>query len=325
VTAALARLRRQDRDLLAEYLEHVETLSLGARAVRDRVRIARDFLDRHPDLQAWMACPVTDRVTELKRTGAWPLICYAIGAGHLRLDLELAGAKNLTGLASVVEARNAEAFAAARATGIALGWKTSWVEAVLGECLAVIIAWNGGNLADLTSQIVDSFDTELAACMTMPASSRRAYRNRLAGVRQLLFETHVVDTPPQRRPWARSLEQRFTDIAMAPQIRHLLLRYVQTRAAVLRPKTVESLVNDLLPFAEYLTAHHSDITSLHQLERSHIEGYLAWNRTRPWRGQRAAAGKGRTVSVAVAQSAVLSLRNMLDDIAAWGPMPHPAG
>jgi hypothetical protein len=44
-----------------------------------------------------MASPVSDGVTELARTGAWPLICYAIGAGRLRLDLELAGAKNLPG------------------------------------------------------------------------------------------------------------------------------------------------------------------------------------------------------------------------------------
>ena len=87
---------------------------------------------------------------------------------------------------------------------------------------------------------------------------------------------------------------------------------------MLRPKSVESLVNDLLPFGEYLTARHLGVTCLRQLERGHIEGYLAWNRTRPWRGQRAAAGQGRVISASVAQSAVLSLRNMLDDIAAWG-------
>lgn len=39
---------------------------------------------------------------------------------------------------------------------------------------------------------------------------------------------------------------------------------------------------------------------------------------RPWRGQQAAAANGRIISAAVAQSTVLSLRNMLDDIAAWG-------
>jgi integrase len=324
VTGALARAAQRDQGLLAEYAGHVRTLGLSDRAVRDRIRIAKEFLSRHPGLQEWMASPVTDRVTELARTGGWPLICYAIGAGRLRLDLELAGAKNLAGLAPAVEARDPEAFTAARTSGIALGWKASWVETVPGECLAVLLAWHGGRVADLTSQVVEEFDAGLSACMTIPPSSRRAYRNRLAGVRQLLFETRVTDTPPRRRPWARSLEQRLADVEMAPEIRRALLRYVQTRAAVLRPKTVESLINDLLPFAEYLTAHHPGIASLRQLERSHIESYLTWNRTRPWRGQRAAAGNGRAISAAVAQSAVLSLRNMLDDIAAWGWADAPS-
>jgi len=315
---------RSDRGLHAGYLEHVKALGLSDRAIRDRVRIAADFLGRHPDLQAWMGLPAAERVSELNRTGAWPLVCYAIGTGQLRLDLELAGAKQLTGLARVVEARDPRAFAAARAAGLALGWKPSWVETVLGECLAVLLAWHGGRVAGLSSQIVDAFDAELAACITIPSSSRRAYRNRIAGIRQLLFESRVTDAPPRRRPWGRSLEQRLADVEMAPGIRRALLRYAQTRAAVLRPKSVESLVNDLLPFAEYLTAHHPGITSLRQLDRGHIEGYLAWNRTRPWRGQRAAAGNGRAISAAVAQSAVLSLRNMLDDIAAWGWADAPS-
>jgi integrase len=318
MTAAIGSRASAGQGLLEDYLGHLHTSGLGERAVRDRVRIARDFLSRHPDLQAWMTLPVTDRASELKRTGAWPLVCYAAGAGHVRLDPGLIGAKNLAGLARAVEARDPAAFTAARDAGLRLGWKTSWVETVLDECLAVLLAWHGGQVADLTSEIVDVFDTELAACMTIPPSSRRAYRNRIAGVRQLLFETGVIDTPPRRRPWARSLEQRFAGVEMAGQIRQVLLRYVQTRAAVLRPKSVESLVNDLLPFAEYLTACQPGITSLRQLTRGHIEGYLTWNRTRTWRGQRANAAKGRTISVAVAQSSVLSLRNMLDDIAAWG-------
>jgi hypothetical protein len=41
---------------------------------------------------------------------------------------------------------------------------------------------------------------------------------------------------------------------------------------VLRPKSVESLVNDLLPFAEYLTAQHPRLTSLRELDRARIEG-----------------------------------------------------
>ncbi|NMM91428.1 hypothetical protein B2J88_45235 [Rhodococcus sp. SRB_17] len=103
---------------------------------------------------------------------------------------------------------------------------------------------------------------------------------------------------------------------MAEPVRQILLRYVNTRPAVLRPKSVESLVNDLLPFADYRTAHHPQITCLRELERTHIEDYLAWNRTRGWRA--ASRGQRRpTISKAVAHSSVLSLRNILDDITAW--------
>ncbi|WP_254697377.1 tyrosine-type recombinase/integrase [Mycobacterium avium] len=223
----------------------------------------------------------------------------------------------MTGLGRAVEDRDPSGFAALRNAGIRLGWRSSWVETVLGECLAVVLAHHGGMVADLTGDALDDFDAALSRTV-VPPSSRRAYRGRLASLRQLLFETAVIDTAPKRRRWARSLEQRFTEVEMPDPIRQTLLRYIGVRAAVLRPKSVESLINDLLPFAEYLTAHHPDVISLRELDRSCIEGYLKWNRTRGWRGQRAAAGAGRTVSAAVAQSAVLSLRNLLDDITAWG-------
>ncbi|ETZ96290.1 phage integrase family domain protein [Mycobacterium kansasii 824] len=178
-----------------------------------------------------------------------------------------------------------------REAGNRLGWSSSWIETVLGECLAVLVACHGGLVADLTEQAIDEFDSALSAS-SIPRSSRRAYRGAVASLRQLLYEVRVLDAAPRRRPWARSLEQRFTDVAMAAPILDTLLRYIRVRAAVLRPKSVESLINDLLPFVEYLTAHHSKLTSLRELDRACIEDYLTWNRTRGWRGQRAAAGAG---------------------------------
>jgi len=138
----------------------------------------------------------------------------------------------------------------------------------------------------------------------------------------VLFEIGVHDTPPRRRPWSRTLEQRFAEVEMAEPIRAVLLRYVQTRASVLRPRSVESLVNDLLPFAEFLTAQHPEVGTLRALQRSHVEEFLPRNRTGPWRGRKA---RPRRVSVAVAQSTVLSLRNLLEDIAVWGWAEAPTG
>jgi hypothetical protein len=145
--------------------------------------------------------------------------------------------------------------------------------------------------------VVAEFDEQLGQTMTLSRSSLRAYRARLASLQQLLFEIGVHDQPPRRRPWSRTLEQRFAEVAMAEPIREVMLRYVQTRASVLRPRSVESLVNDLLPFAEFLTAHHPQVTTLRGLQRSHVEEFLVWNRTRPWRGRKA---RPQPVSAAVA-------------------------
>ncbi len=173
MTAVSTALASAGQGLMNDYLGYLRISGLGERAVRDRVRIARDFLDHHPDLQDWMTLPVTSRVSELKRTGAWPLICHAAGTGQVRLDLALIGAKHLAGLARAVEARDPAGFAAARAAGSRLGWKASSTETVLGECLAVLLAWRGGQVADLTTAVVDAFDAELAACMTIPSSHSR--------------------------------------------------------------------------------------------------------------------------------------------------------
>ena len=304
-----------DHGLLPAYIDHCQRLDLSDRAMRDRLRIAREFLAAHPDLDVWMQRPTQHRLLELRRTGAWPLLVFAIGTGRVRLDLELATTKHLQGLGVIVEGQHAADFAEARAVGLRLGWTSGWVETVLHECLAVILALTGGTITALNTEELQRFEGQLQEMPTVPRSSARAYRARLASLRQMLFELGINDQPPRRGPWGRTLEQRFADVPMADEIRAALLRYVHTRAAVLRPRSVESLVNNLLPFAEFLTAYHRDVADLASLQRSHIEEFLTWNRTRPWRGRKA---RPRPIGPAVAQSTVLSVRNMLEDIAAWG-------
>ena len=68
-------------------------------------------------------------------------------------------------------------------------------------------------------------------------------------------------------------------------------------------------------FAEFLTAHDPDLVSLRDLRRDHIEAFLLHNATRTWRGRKA---RDRVVSASVRQAAVLSVRNMLEDITLWG-------
>ena len=326
MTAAVARVATTgDHPLLEDYLEHVKTLRPSDRALRDRLRAARAMLAAHPDLNAWMQLPLAQRLAELRRTKAWPLVVFAIGTGRLRLDVELMTAKNLTGLGSIVAGEHPGLFAAATQAGLRLGWTPGWVQTVVQECLAVLIAWHGGDLADLDEGVLEQFTTVLSTSRALPATSLRAYRTRLASLRQILFELQILHAVPQRGRPGASLGDRFAAVPMARQIRVTLLRYVTLRSTVLRPKSVESLINDLLPFAEFLHTQHPEVTSLAQLQRPHLEAFLLHNRTRQWRGRQARGkGSGRTISAAVVHSTVLSVRNLLDDITAWDWTDAPA-
>ncbi|MDZ4248468.1 MAG: tyrosine-type recombinase/integrase [Candidatus Nanopelagicales bacterium] len=302
-------------DLLGDYGAHVEGLDLSAAARCRRLAAASRFMFLFPDLQAWMARPTAARVEDLRRSHAWPLLVFAISTGRLRLDLELAGAKKLHGLGDAIRATDPAGFERAGAVGLHLGWGQDWIDHVLHDCLPLVLACTGRALNGLDDAVIDRFDADLRATVTIPATVRRAHLARLASLRRILFEMGISNKPPARGGWGRTLEQRFADVDMASAIRVVLLRYVQTRAAVLRPASIESLANDLLSFAEFLTSHHSDVASLRRLHRGHIEEFLTWNRTRTWRGAHA---KSRPVGPTMARSAVLSVRSMFEDIAMWG-------
>lgn len=318
MTGAVARVATDtDHDWLAGYPEHCRGLEISDRALRGRLHAARAFLALHPDPVAWMDTPIATRLADLRQIQAWPLVAYLIGTGRLRLDVDLLTAKNLTGLARVVRATQPQAFEHLADAGLRLGWTPEWVRTVVEECLAVIVAWSGTPVTDLTTGDLDRFAGALDASR-LPASSVRAYRNRLASARAMLFEAGMIDTAPRRRPWARTLEQRFAEVPMAEGIRDTLIHYVRLRATVLRPNSVESLANDLLVFAEFLTGHAPALVSLRDLRRDHIEAFLIHNATRTWRGRKA---RDRVVSASVRQATVLSVRNMLEDISLWG-WPH---
>jgi integrase len=73
-------------------------------------------------------------------------------------------------------------------------------------------------------------------------------------------------------------------------------------------------------FGEHLACQHPEVTSLRQLTHSHIEGFLAANATRRWRGRLA---QDQRVSPTVVHSTVLAVRNFLDDITGWGWAERP--
>ncbi|HET9648993.1 MAG TPA: tyrosine-type recombinase/integrase, partial [Microlunatus sp.] len=323
MTAAVARLATElDHPLVDGYAafcqDLIDTGVLTDRARRDRLRLARRFLDQHPDLTAWMARPLPARLRDLDRVKAWPMLTFAILTGRVNTDLDLLLVKDLGGFGQTAERLHADDYQTGREIAARLGWSRRWTLDVLHECLPLLLARTAVSMRALTIEDLDRFDDELQASVVVSVSSRRAYRARMFGLRQLLFEARVIDTPPTRQRTAASFAERLS--VVTPEIARVMLRYLQARAAVLRPSTVSSLCDALTVFGEHLAVTHPEITSLRQLDRRHIEDFLAANASRRWRGRLA---RDQQVSPTVVHAAVLAVRNFLDDLTAWGWAERP--
>ena len=322
MTAAVARhATAEDHDLAAGYIAFCHQLSLSDRALRDRLRAARAFLAAHPDLGVWMQRPVPQRLTDLKRTAAWPLVGWAILTGQTSADLDLLLVKDFGSLGAIAQTLHPDDVADANAAAVRLGWSESWGRTIVREALVLAIAATGRSMRQLTHPDLEQLRDGVQACPLISEEARRRRRTQLFGLAQLLFELGVLDTPARRHysPGA-SIEQRMFAALPDTAIRTAMVRYVTARAAVLEDTTVDSLVNDLIPFGEFLAGQHPHVVSLRQLDREHIEGYLAYIRTRRWRGRKA---RDQQVSVTVVHAAVLSLRNFFDDITLWGWEQRP--
>jgi integrase len=309
-----------DHDLLDGYARFCAGIGLTDKGVRDRLRLARAFLALHPDLDAWLARPLPARLADLRRSRAWPLVSYLACAGSIRLDIDLLLAKDMGDLGRTAERYWTADHERASEVAARLGWSPRWMVDVLRETLPLVLVWTGRTLDGLSETDLDAF---LAAIEASPAAtgwSRRSYRARLFGLRVLLHELGVLDEPPRRRLRAAALTQRF-EVVPAVEVRRVMLRYVETRSAVLSRSSLEGLANSLIVFGEYLGARHPEVGSLRALERRHVEGFLVWNRSRPWRGR---VARPQAVSASVAHGAVLALRNLLDDITLWGWAERPA-
>jgi hypothetical protein len=85
-------------DLLEGYRAYVDALPVNTRSRCARVRAARAFVHRNPDLSAWMSQATPVRLGDLHRGKAWPFLSWLILEGQLRPDVELLGKPGGTGL-----------------------------------------------------------------------------------------------------------------------------------------------------------------------------------------------------------------------------------
>ena len=308
-----------DHLLLGDYAQFSHRLGLTDRALRDRLRLARAFLAEHPDLGEWMTQPTRTRLADLRRVRAWPLLSWAGLSGRVHLDLDLLAAKDLGGMSGTVRQLWPDDFERLWETARRLGWSYYWGRSVIDQFVPAVIAWSQTTIPGIGAPALDGFAAALGEVTSASATTLKQWRGRLFGLRQLLFEYGQLPEPPRRGPSGGSAEERLA-VVPAPQIRRAMARYVNTRAAVLSRSSVDGLVNGLIPFGTFLGEQFPAVTSPGQLERHHIEAFLAWNRTRTWRGR---VARDQRVSAAAVHGAVLTVRNFLDDITLWGWADRP--
>lgn len=319
MTATLAVVSPAAAGWVEDYAVHVAELAVNASSRSARTRAARLLTERADgDLASWMGRPTDARLAELHRLKAWPFLSWLLVEGHLDADLELLLAKP-GGCELPRTWRDAHPKDVARATAAAadLGWSANWTRQIVGHALPVVCLAVARTFPALTETDLARLDTAVDAVAAATPSARGRFRHRLFAVAQLAYQAGVIDSPPRRhtaRP-ARTAADLATDIRQ-PAIRTEVIRYARLLAATLRPQSVYGRIKAVMVLCDWLAVHHPDVARLDQLDRTrHIEPFLAWAATRPWRG----TNRGdRTISASQHHHDVVELRVFFDDIDQWG-------
>jgi site-specific recombinase XerD len=306
--------------LLAEHDAFIASLSCAGQAKRLRRRGAEQLLAAHPDPRAWMTRPVVDRLAEIRRLGAWPFLSWCFATGAVVPDLELLVCRSrgihFSTWARLHPADRDRAQAAARE----LGWCSEYATRVAVNALALVCLTRPTTLDEITLADLDAVAEIIERSPLIPATMGKHLRAEHHGLRTLCYQLGVIDTPPEhgnRRDVG--INERVADISQ-PRIREVVTHYLHTISTTLRPKSVQGRAASLRVFASWLATNHPEITTLTQLRRTHLEGFLIFNAGRASHGR---ARHGLPISVRHHHRSVQDLRLFFDDLAAWGWTERP--
>jgi integrase len=321
--AATPLAARRTVDAVADYDAFVDAIGLNPAQRSQRRRAARRFLERHGDPQRWLdERPTPARLVDLHRLKAWPWLTWLIIDRRVTVDLELLLAKpGGVDIGIWWTLANQADIATATTTAAGLGWSSNWTRQVLGHTAPALCLWLDKPLAALTDDDFDLAAAE-AARVNVAAATADRFSKRCAGLRQVCFQQGIVDRQPvDPRPRARTAAEHASEITQT-DIRRDVVRYATTITTTLRPTTGQGRIKAIRVLCDWLAEHHPEVIRLDQLDRTrHIEPFLTWARTRPWRGRN---GAGRTVGLTVFHQDVIDLRVFFEDIAEWRWPTAPA-
>jgi site-specific recombinase XerD len=306
--------------LLDNYGRFIEDLPCGGQAKHIRRRQARTFLARVGELHDWMRRPTVERLTLVRRLGAWTFLSWCFATGRVVPDLELIAAKGKGAHFSLWVSMHPEDISELRAAAAPFKWNPDWLTRIVANAYPLVGLTRGVRLHEITSADLDAVDADIAASMVLGRIGKLHLTAQNHGLRALCYQLGLIpDAPvhPNARP--RTPAQRASAVPQ-PRIREVLARYLSTVDTVLRPKTVIARADNVTGFTLWLAQAHPEIGSIPELTRGHIEEFLAFNARRPSRGRR---GKGKPISSIHHAHIVLDLRSFFDDIAAWGWEQRP--
>lgn len=190
------------------------------------------------------------------------------------------------------------------------------------DALPLAVAFTGRSPGGLTVADLDALAAAIDSTPRLTAAMRRGRRGQLFRLRRVLFEAGMVDLPAQhRREGGPATRHARLAAVAAAELSRTLVAYLDVRATVLRPKTIDKLTSALAIFGEFVCDHDPQVRCVADLQRRHIEAFLVWTATRTGRGSH---GPNRTVGVYVHAHAAIAVRGFLDDITAWGWADTPS-
>ena len=322
IEAAVAEAQQPTIDVLTAYTHHVDGLGLGAQHRKEKIGAARTLVTRHHDLDVWMARPTQARIVELRRLHAFAFFGWCVLEGRVAVDLGMLFAvPSGVGLPNRWAARHPADVARVAAAGRDLGW-SDWVNhRVSVVVLSQVCILTGKRLDDLVDADLDALTVELAALTSVTRSGRKVFNEGTLRLGRCLYELGMGARPRRQAGRVALTPAAVAESIQQPEIRGEVVRYAHTLGTVLTVSSVYARVKALVVLTDYLAQHHPDLISLDQLERSaHIEPFLAWARTRPWKGTN---GQGRTIALGLFHHDVMSLKVFFEDIAEWGWTTQP--
>lgn len=262
------------------------------------------------------------RLVEVRRLGPSPFLSWCFAAGHLVPDLDLLAGKGKGAHYTTWGRLHSDDVARAQAAARELGWCEQWATRVGLNSLALVCLTRAVTLDTLGQDDLDAVGAAIEAAPTLTAVAQRHLRSQHYGLTSLCYQLHRVAAPP-RHPNSRdrTLADRVAPIPQ-PEIRRVMLRYLQAVAATVRPKTLAGRAASFEVFTGWLAECHPEVTSLRQLSRAHLEAFLAFDRSRGWRGR---VVRDQTISVRHHVRTVVDLRSFFDDLAVWGWVDRPTG